>query len=158
MSLVKNHVKFEREKNYREPSFTFRGHLKSVSGPGVANARIYPPNRATLKSSATGLKKTFGRVTYYCASLKSLAAGKKNQFAAVVVWSSGNIDMNHDQFWSIQFWQHGFSIRGAITDLFTNRQFFYHLNSTSSWQPKVRTFITPQRFGSAYFGLKAMHQ
>ena len=49
----------------------------------VANARIYPSNWATLKSSAAGLKKkkkkkkTVGRVTYNWASLKSLATGKK---------------------------------------------------------------------------------
>ena len=60
--------------------------------------------------------------------------------------------------WSNHYWQHGFWIRDVITDLFTNRPFFYHLNSTSSWQPKVRTFNTPQRFSSAYFDLKAMHQ
>ena len=60
--------------------------------------------------------------------------------------------------WLNHYWQHGFSIRDAITDLLTNRQFFYHLKFTSSWQPKVRIFKTPERFSSAYFGLKAMHQ
>ena len=120
--------------------------VKSVPGPGeisVANVRIYPLSWATLKLSAAGFKKNCWAGDLLLGSFEVACRGQKCRFAAVVLWRFGNTDMNHhDQFWSIHFWQHGFSIRGAITNLFTNRQFFYHLNSTSSWQPKVRTFLS----------------
>ena len=60
VSLVKNHVKFEREKSYQELSelaHSCSGELYTpVQGPceiSVANAIFYPPNWTTLKSSAT---------------------------------------------------------------------------------------------------------
>ena len=62
-----------------------------------------------------GLKKNCWAGDLLLGSFEVACHGQKSQFAAVVLWSFGNTDMNHDQFWSIHFWQHGFSVRGAIT-------------------------------------------
>ena len=120
------------------PSWKLNG--KNTTGNQCCQRKaIYTPNWATWKSSAAGWKKLLGGRPYIGLLWRRLPQAKTPIFrgSALKFWQHWH------KSWSNHYWQHGFSIRDVITDLFTNRQFFYHFNSTSSWQPKVRTLNTP---------------
>ena len=113
--------------NGKKLSFTFRGPGEISVGARwnqCCQRWNLPTKLGYFKFVCRGLKKKLlgqlGWVTrLLLGSFEVACRGQKRRFAAVVLWSFGNTDMNHDQFWSIQFWQHGFSIRGVITKPFT---------------------------------------
>ena len=140
---MKIHVKFEREKYYWELSCK----LIHIEGPVWAWSTVQKSVLPTLGDSPAKL----GYFKIVCCGLKKkMLGGRPNigllwsrlSWAKMPIFRCSALKFwqHWHESWSNHNWQHGFSIRDAITDLFTNRQFFYHLNSTSSSQPKVRTY------------------
>ena len=113
---------------------------KILPGISVANDRRFTRRIGLLENRLPRVeKKLLGGHPYIGLLWRCLPRAKTPIFhgSALKFWQHWH------KSWSNHYWQHGFSIRDVITDLFTNRQFFYHFNSTSSWQPKVRTLNTP---------------
>ena len=139
VSIVKIHVKFEWEKYYRELSYLGSSMFR---GPVWARSMVQKWVLPTLGDLPTEL----GYFKIVCRGLKKLLGGRPNigllwsrlPWAKTPIFCGSALKFwqHWHKSWSNHYWQHGFSIRDVITGLFTNHQFFYHLNSTSSWQPK----------------------
>ena len=124
ISIMKIHVKFEREKYYRELSYLGSSMFK---GPVWARSTVQkwvlptlgdlPAELGYFKVVCRGLKKLLGGHPYIGLLWSRSLRAKTPIFSgsALKFWQHWH------KSWSNHYWQHGFSIRDVITDLFTNR-------------------------------------